>query len=104
MFEEKINIEDTIDDTLVNIENDINEIASILQETYKAMLTLDEKKWKAKEKERIDEDFMPYLKKISEKYPIYLTNKLNYAKNAVKTYRELDKQISNLTQNLNDTL
>lgn len=104
MSEERINLETSIDNTLLNIENDIKEIASILEESYKAMLTLDENRWKAREKERIDAEFVPYLKKISEKYPLYITSKLNIAKTAVETYRNLDKTIATQAEKIEEII
>ena len=47
---------------------------------------------------------MPYLKKISEKYPLYLTKRLDFLKSSVERYQNLDKEISNLTANLEDII
>ena len=39
---------------------------------------------------------MPYLKKYSDKYEIYLMKRLNFIKDAVLKYEELDKERSRL--------
>ena len=78
------------------IENDIKEINDILEKTYRAVLKLDESVWKAKEKDKIDQEFVPYLKKFAEKYANYLMARLNFAKDAVSKYEELDQERSKL--------
>ena len=104
MSEERLNLTSNINTTIIEIGKDINEIKDILAEIYKAMLSLDESKWKSHEKDKIDEEFMPYLKKISEKYPLYLTKRLDFLKSSVERYQNLDKEISNLTANLEDII
>jgi len=84
----------TLNETFLNIENDINEISEILNNIYNAMLSFDETTWKGKEKEKIDSEYLPYLKKIVEIVPTVLTKHLTFSKNALKTYEELDNKLS----------
>ena len=78
------------------IEQDIKDIGDIINEMNQAMLKLDDGFWHAKEKEKIDAEFMPYLKRYSDKYEIYLMKRLNFLKNAVLKYEELDEKLSKL--------
>lgn len=85
-----ISLNYSVDDTLNLIANDINNISEILNNIYNAVLTLDESKWNTKEKQKLDEEFLPYLKKISEKYPLYLNKRLVFAKNSINKYKQLN--------------
>ena len=99
-----IRLNNSIDDTLSNIDNDINSISEILTNIYNAVMTLDETKWNTKEKIKINEDFIPYLKIMSTIYPNYLKKRLLFTKSAVETYRKINKEQEKDTENLVDTL
>ena len=88
-----LKLNDSIDNTLINIENNINNIQEILTNIYNAVVTLDEKKWNTKEKIKIDEEFVPYLKKILSVYPISLKRRLDFTRKAVEKYRNIDQQL-----------
>lgn len=92
----KININLKIQSDFAILEQDIKDIGDIIEKMNISMLRLDSNFWKAKEKEKIDEDFMPYLKKYSDKYTIYLMKRLNFIKDAVSKYEELDKERAKL--------
>ena len=92
----KININLKIQSDFAILEQDIKDIGDIIEKMNISMLRLDSNFWKAKEKEKIDEDFMPYLKKYSDKYMIYLMKRLNFIKDAVSKYEELDKENAKL--------
>ena len=91
-----LNINDDIRSDFDLVQKDIEEIGDLIQKTYRAMLKLDETVWRSKEKEKIDQDFLPYLKKYSEKYSNYLIARLNFVKNAVEKYEALDKERAKL--------
>ena len=97
-----IKLQNSIDLTLSNIENDINNISDVLNNIYQAVLTLDETKWNTKEKKKMEEEFLPYLKKISTKYPIYLNNRLTFTRNSINKYKELNKEQQLEAENLED--
>lgn len=86
-----LNLKESIYSDIEIIEKDINSIEKMLMQVYNAMKTLDEEKWKAKEKEKIDQEFMPYLEKVSTKYPVELKRNLNYLKIAVQAYEKHDE-------------
>ncbi len=92
----KININLKIQSDFAILEQDIKDIGDIIRRMDKAMLKLDGNFWKAKEKEKIDEEFMPYLQKYSDKYENYLMKRLNFIKEAVSRYEELDKENAKL--------
>jgi len=92
-------IKSSVNEDYANIENDINDISTIIANVYKAMLTLDDRKWKSKEKEKIDQEFVVYLKNISEKIPSNLTKRLNYAKLALEKHQEQDIANAKIVEN-----
>ena len=91
-----ININNEVKSDFDIVKSDIEEIGDILAKTYRAFLQLDESVWKAKEKDKIDQEFAPYLKKFAEKYSDYLMARLNFVKDAVQSYEELDKERAKL--------
>ena len=92
----KLNINNNVSTDFDALDKDINDIESILQETYKEMLKLDETVWKAKEKEKIDQTFVPYLKRFTESYPSYLRVRLQFARDSVQSHYELDQENAKL--------
>ena len=100
-----INIKNNIHSDIENIQKDINSIETILIDVFDAMKTLDETKWKAKEKERVDQEFIPYLEKLSTKYPKELNKHLNYLRSAVGAYETHDdvstKKIEEVSESIN---
>lgn len=95
-----LELKDGIDDLLLNIKNDIDEIDLILENINKAILTLTEAKWNTKEKRKFDEEFKPYIKKISEGYPDYLRNRLQFIQESVQKHRNDNTQIEKSTEEL----
>ncbi len=92
MNQNKLNINNEVSADFDALDKDIRDLESILQETYKEMLKLDDSVWKAKEKDKIDQTFMPYLQKFSEYYPGYLRLRLQFARDSVGAHQELDKE------------
>ena len=90
MDQRKLMINDDVLSNFNKFEQDIDKLNDILQKTYKVMLELDENVWKTREKEVIDQTFMPYLKKFTSFYPDYLKIRLQFAKDAVQSHHELD--------------
>ena len=103
MNNNKLNINSQVYSDFETIQTDIDNIVDIIQKTYRAMLKLDDSAWVAKEKDMIDAEFMPYLKKFSEQYRGYLNARLNLAKDAAQKYEELDQERAKLSEidNLN---
>lgn len=97
-----LKLNDSIDNTLINIENNINSIQDIFTNIYNAVLTLDEKKWNTKEKLKFDEEFVPYLKIITTTYPESLKQRLEFTRAAVEKYRNIDQQLKKAAENLED--
>ena len=91
-----LNIDLQIQSDFLTIEQDIKDINDIINRINQTMLKLDDNFWHAKEKEKLDAEFMPYLKKYSDKYEIYLMKRLNFIKDAVLRYEELDRERSKL--------
>ena len=96
MNQNKLIINSAVLENFSEMDRNIETIENILQETYKKMLELDESVWKAKEKDKLDQTFMPYLKKFMESYPDYLRLRVQFAKDAVNAHHELDKENAKL--------
>ena len=92
-------LKDSIEDPLVNIENDIKDIETILFNTYNAINTLDEKKWRGKEKTKLDQELLPYLSNIKEIVPKTFRGKLDTIKNGIEKHKELDKKHEKIVEN-----
>ena len=91
-----LNINLQIQADFLTIEQDIKDIEEIIKKINQVMLKLDDNFWHAKEKKKIDEEFMPYLQKFSDKYKLFLMKRLNFIKDAVIEYEELDKENAKL--------
>lgn len=85
-----ISLNSSVEDIVKIIEKDISDISELLENVYSATLTLNETKWNTKEKKKIDEELLPYLQKISMKYPSYLSKRLYIVKEAIEKYNEVD--------------
>lgn len=90
-----IKLIETIDDVMKKIDININNISEILKNMYEGVLTLDETKWNTKEKKKYQAEFLPYLQKVSTKYPIYLNRRFKVLKEAVVKYRDVDIDYKN---------
>lgn len=103
MAEFDINIDyNALRETYSQIENDINELEAILTNTYSATNTLDAKKWTSGEKQKMDSEYIPYLKKVSEAAPLALRNQLALARYALEKYENLEIHHINETKKLID--
>ena len=90
MNQNKLNINSQVLADFDALDKDISDIENIIQEAYKVKLILDETVWKAKEKEKIDQTFMPYLQRFAEFYPGYLRVRLQFARDSVQAHQEED--------------
>lgn len=97
-----IRLNDSIDNTLINIDNNIHNISEILTNIYNAIMSLDETKWNTKEKKKIDEQLVPYVKMLSISYPKYLNKRLEFTKQAIQKYRDLNIKQQKNTELLED--
>lgn len=94
MSDSDLNIsESRLNNTIEALDNDISVINDILVKTVEGYKKLDEEKWVGPEKKKIDEEFLPYLEKISVKYPELLTSRSTFLKKARDTYKATDQQI-----------
>lgn len=73
-----------LEETILKLEDDNKKIRDIIQYVNDAMKTLNERKWYSKEKDAINEDFMPYLENLQnniytelESHTIFLRNVIN---------------------------
>lgn len=90
---EDIVINEEIHSDIETLEHDINNIDDLIKKAYHAMLLLDKKIWDSKEKDKIDEEFLPILRKFSENYSNYLNVQVKFMNEAVQKYEKLDQYI-----------
>ncbi len=83
--------------TFSAIESDISAISDTLSRARSVMGKLDSSVWKAREKDKIDQEFVPYLNSFVNSYPGYLKNRLDFAIKAVGLQKQLDQQQSQLS-------
>lgn len=83
-------LNNNIGEDIIKIYNDIKDIDDILNDVYKAILTLDESKWQAREKNKLDQELIPYLSKISKSVRKNMLNNLNFLKDAVESHKNVD--------------
>ena len=96
MNQNKLNINSAVIADFDALDKDINDIEAILQELYKETFKLDDTVWKAKEKEKIDQSFVPYLKRFTEYYAGYLRLRLQFARDSVQSHKEADVENAKL--------
>ena len=91
-------VETEVENTLLLIEEDIKEIASIIENTFNAMKTLDQRKWQGKEKDKIDNQYIPYLEKLNNNTSLYLTSFVTKIREGIILHQETEaenKQVAN---------
>ena len=93
---------EALKDTLQLIENDIQELEEVLKNTYSATNTLDEQKWSSTEKRKLDSEYVPYLKKISEVVPLALRREVAFTRAALDKYETLEAERLKKAENLVD--
>lgn len=85
-----LNLNNNIENNFTNIQSNITNIDNILNEIYNKFLEIDETMWKAREKDKLDEEFIPYLKDIKVNTKDNLEKHLNYLKSAVSLHKSVD--------------
>ena len=96
MNSNNLNINSAVFSDLDNMDKNINDLENVLSDLYQTLLKLDDTVWKTKEKEKIDQTFIPYIKKFFESYPSYLRIRVQFARNAVLAHQKLDEENSGL--------
>lgn len=94
MNDENLRIDITpLDENIEKLDENIREMETILKDTLQGYETLDENTWIGPEKKKLDDQFLPYLKKISIKYPELLNASSTFLKKSSITYQNLDKKL-----------
>ena len=83
-----------LDDLIIKLEQDNLEIVDLIKNSNDAIRTLDDKKWKSKEKIEMDEKLIPYMNKLDNQLLNYLNECTDLLKLAKASYEETDKSIS----------
>ena len=92
---------DQINRIFTNIDQDIKDIGDILNNVNNSVKTLTDRKWNTKEKRKMEQELMPYLEIMSNKYYNYLNERLIFVKKAVQEYIDKDTE---LQQEANDKM
>ena len=93
-----------IEQQLSVIELDIKKIVDIINKIYNKMLLLDESKWKGHEKDVIDREYMPYLKKLDAKTGNYLMNFVALIRESVNLHKETDLKNKKVASDIPDII
>ncbi len=91
-----------VDAKIATIEEDIRVISDLFKEVNTEMLKLDASVWVGKEKDKIDNQYMPYLKKLDESTNMYLMNFVDNIKLSIEAHRETDIQNKNTASQLRE--
>lgn len=92
--------EAAIESQLSIIEENIKEIVNIIHLVYEKMQTLDESVWKGIEKDKIDQEYMPYLKKLDEETEKYLMSYVEQIRASVNLHKEVELTNRNIVDNI----
>jgi len=78
---------------IIQLEKDNKLIVEDIDSIYEIMINIEEKDWKSPVKERLNNKFIPYIKKQSEIANKNLNNKTNLLRIALKTYIDTNNKI-----------
>lgn len=92
----------SLDSLILELEKDNKNIVDIIKNINDAIRLLDKSKWNSKEKEKFDEQFVPYITSLDNQMFEYLNTCTNLLKNAKETYKELDLNNKKSVDNINE--
>lgn len=91
-----------IEEKLILIETDIKEISDIFNKIYKKMVSLDRGKWIGAEKDKIDEQYMPYLGRLNDLTETFLMNYVTMIRESVMKHVEADAMNKSIASDLTE--
>ena len=77
------------------LEKDNLEIIDILEKIYKQIKDLDETKWNSREKKKIEEELLPYIKFNTAFYYVSFNGFIKVLNNALNEYLKKDEELKN---------
>ena len=83
-----------LDNLIIKLAQDNLEIVDLIKNSNDAIRTLDDKKWKSKEKIEMDEKLIPYMNKLDNQLLNYLNECTDLLKLAKTSYEDVDRNIS----------
>ena len=89
-----------LSETISLLENDNNEIIEIIDKINKAIIDMDEKKWSAPNKKKIDEELLPYIDHQKMTITNELNNCISVLKYALNLYSNSNSHIGNESSKL----
>lgn len=95
-----------LEETILRLEEDNKKIGTIIQYVNDAMKTLNDTKWYAREKNIINEDFMPYLENLQNTVYAGLEEHTIFLRNVIKLHEQQEQMTKTQMENtaLGDTV
>ena len=90
-----------LENFITKLETNNKTIVNTMNSIYEEMINIDDKEWHAPEKDRIDNEFTPYIKEQRDVTNTGLANNIAILRKALADYRELDEnKLTKETENL----
>ncbi len=96
-----IEINETQLEDIINIlEKDNMAMIEQVNNIYDTLVKIEKKDWNSPEKTRLDNNFIPYLKRQNDILKRILMNKTEFLKQALSSYRNTNTQLENEAKDL----
>ena len=82
------------------LERDNEIIVKSIDEIYDTFIKIDKNDWYSPEKIEMDRNFIPYLKEESKYLKNEFDDKINFLKNAIKSYDDVEKKLKKKADDL----
>ena len=92
--------EKELEKLIEKLDNDNKTIVDAMNDIYSVMTQIDDTDWRSPEKERINNNFIPYIKEQETISDGELSAKTQILKDALAAYRKDNKDLTNETEKL----
>ena len=99
MFDVELN-EDALEALIQKLDENNKNIVEAMNHIYSTMTKIEDNDWHSPEKERINNNFIPYLKTEKDSLNNNLYSKTTALKESLISYRQDDQSLKNETKNL----
>lgn len=99
MFDIDLN-EKELEQLIIRLEMNNKTIVDAMDYMYTTMTKIDDKDWHAPEKDRIDNNFIPYIKEEEKIINDGLLSYIKILKDALTAYRERNRELREETEQL----
>ena len=85
--------EKELEQLIIKLDTNNKTIVDAMENMYTTMIQIDDKDWHAPEKDRINNDFVPYIKEQEQIMNNGLLSNTKILKDALTAYRERNKEL-----------